>query len=859
MLPIQKLGVKEIYCSPAQDRQFDFRLYRVNNPDYPVRNSIKIYGVDKRLPTNNDSYNVFIIGNIDPMLLNLLKQNKNWYYDVWVNLKDDINSRNLIGRLYSQNGITYPREFTYYSFIDEDSLLIAQKKDLSIRELFNYNEFTYFTMYSGYYLTSVQQHNIQLRYGTQCLSQTVYNNIDKVHLQSLLNNYLEAGGDYFTFVNGYYTSRFSLEIPNRSYVEIIYDESIVSKETFKLSDLRVFTSTLDRRVKYFLLRPVSPSSIQYWDDTELYVKTPDSFSDKGVLYYTHTKSSMRNVTDKDYSLDSEYVNNLATFVSSINYTNISDAELTLYVRQSSIDRTLCYNSMKLHELYKLPFDKQLDVIDNTNFTSNIYRVETLENSDYFKLAGAPSLTSVTKELCMSALGYNGASYYLAYNLFKVDSTQIDVPLVYQSGSTAYEYDQNGLLTGYYPVIGNVYILNNTTTRYVEFIYPQPEDHSTPYYNHNETADLLHHEFRIFSADFINNTRVTDWEDITENSTKYTINKTTITFNETEGKKIKMFYLNSYTALDLNLSYETGNIYFPLTITENRTEGYGTYPCEIPYLNIDIYMNGYRLVEGLDYFLKFPYVSICNKKYLNYTTPNQSIHVRMFMPVQSTDSINRLNITGFVNNGVLTRNKAYDVRDDRLLCVFVDGKLQDRSSVKWSEEDNTARITDPSNGLPYTVSEVYVPLKDVTRLDTYNYFVANEDKNKKIKDLFNLVYPEPPIDQFNAIEDHYYIFSPVISTLITDVVTGNIPSITYTTPYDDSLIINLLNTRYNRLLQFDPVKYNLPKLLVEIHPHLGNAVITVDLYQYRFIANAIRVLTTNTNTTINLSGYLAVQS
>jgi len=39
------------------------------------------------------------------------------------------------------------------------------------------------------------------------------NNVDKVRLQNKLQTYLQAGGDYFCYVNGYYTKNLNLEIP----------------------------------------------------------------------------------------------------------------------------------------------------------------------------------------------------------------------------------------------------------------------------------------------------------------------------------------------------------------------------------------------------------------------------------------------------------------------------------------------------------------------------------------------------------------------------------------------------------------------------------------------------------------------
>jgi hypothetical protein len=73
------------------------------------------------------------------------------------------------------------------------------------------------------------------------------------------------------------------------------------------------------------------------------------------------------------------------------------------------------------------------------------------------------------------------------------------------------------------------------------------------------------------------------------------------------------------------------------------------------------------------------------------------------------------------------------------------------------------------------------------------------------------------------------------------------------------VVQLLQERYASLLAIEPVKLDLPEAIVEIHPHLGNAAITLDLFQYRFVTNVVRVLTNNRPTRVNLSGYLVLDN
>ena len=858
MQEVQKFAIENIYCSPAQDRQFKFKMVKVNNDKYYVRRVVDLYRLSKQLPDQINQYNVYVLGNIDPKLLNLLRQSKDWFRDEWVNLQDDMNLRNYIGRVYSKDGVIYPRAYTYYSFIDQNSLAIAIAFPDVLKGLFTPNDYIYFHVYSSRYFNTTDYTLLPTTYGIKCNSMLVKNNIDKASLQAQINSYLQAGGDYFTYVNGYYTSKLDLNIPDNSYVEYVYDQSIISKEDYPLSSLRTFQSTLDSKLKFFIYRNKTVDQIQYWDDTELYIKNTTTPFNKGLYYYLHLDYAMRNVTDKDYSLYTTFVNNQAQTLSNLTTGSINDKVITMYVRKSGIDRNLVYSSLKLNELYKLPPDKQQDVINNTNYTIQDYRAENLEASDYFKVAEADSIFDITKELATSALGYNAISYYFGMNIIDCGTLNqiktVNVPLIYQEYSTVYEYSNSGVLLGVYDTTGPIYPTNITTTRFVEFVYGKRTFDFGSYYHNTDTITPTHNEYRLYSAVFSSNIRATDWVDITD---KYTIVNNTIILNELPGTMVKIQYLNQIHALDIPVDLNNGLFFFPITVNETRPIGSGNFPAEIAYKDIVVYLNGYRLTQYVDYFLDYPYICITNKTYINYSASEQNIHIRMTGPTLDYNEINSTEIRGFVNNGVLGRNNLYDIRDDRLLAIFIDGKLYPRSNVRWAEEDNTIRLTDPLNGLPYTVFEPFTPIKSVTGIDTEDIYEENVAKNKRISDLFNIVLPEPPINQLNAISNHHYIYSPVVSKVINDILENNIDRTIYTNPYTDQTIINLIDSNYSEIAKLDPIKYNLPDNLVEIHPHFGNSVINLDIFQYRFVTNLIRIITNNNPSKINISGYLAV--
>lgn len=860
MRQVQRFAIDNIYCAPGQDAQFSFKLVRVNKPNLPSKGRVQIYNTSKHLPNKDNFFHVFVVGNIPTVILNLLSQKESWFRDTWIKASDDMIARNFIFHMYNQDGMMYPRQNLYYSFIDERSLVIALEVPVAFRNLFPIESFQYLHVYSNAYFRTLEHNTNPLKVGIDYRFTQVENNVQKVALQNYITTMKAKGGDVFVYVNGMYADSVKLNIPDYSYVEIVYDQSILSKEKFPIEGMRTFDSIKDDKLKYIVFRDKTVDNIQYFDDTEVYVNDNSGYYGMGLFFYKHKDHSMRNITDKDYSLNSAYVNNTALKLAELSSPGFTNKEVVVYTRRSGREMELVYSSMKLHEFYKLPHDVQFNVLTDNGHTVDVLRADFLENSAYFKVAGAKPLALVTPELAMNAVGYNGITHYLADTPVPATGGTVDVPELYQWKSLAFEYDATGLFTGKYITNGPIYGCASTATRSVEFIHGVVPPNFGRLYDPDEVITIPEgmEECVILSAYFTDAHRESQWEEIT-NTSKVTKTDTTITLNEDSGKKVKIIYLNQVNVYDLELELANGSLMFPLTNMEDRGTGVQNHLCDVPYMNIAVFLNKKKLTMGLDYFINFPYISICNKSYLKYNQPTQNVHIRCAGFTLDRDEINKQEVRGFVNHNVLARNKHYDIRDDRVYSVFIDGLLYQRDNIHFAEEDNTVRIAHPLNGKPYTVTDNFIPVRYLTGFDSIPFYRQNLAANKKIADLFDLVFPEPPIAQFNVIEDCHYIFSPTVSKIINDVLTGVIPSSLYSTPYDNSDILRLLDSNYADLLRLDPIKFNIPDTLVEIHPHLGNAMITLNLFQYRFVNNVIRFLTGNKPDKINTSGYLVMNA
>lgn len=859
MKEIQRFALENIYCAPSQDKQYTFKLRQVTKKRFPVRRFAEVYGLAKNLPNTTDLFHVYVIGSINPHLLNLLRQRKEWFRDQWVNAEEDMNLRNFTIQIYNSLGLNFPRRFLYYSFTDENTLLFAYRVTERNRLAFDVESIEYIRFYSNIYYNSPDFSLSNITTGIRCELFEIQSNLDKVRAETRVNELKRNQGEVFVYVNGFHTKEVNLDVPNQSFLEILYDASVISKEVYPISELRTFMSEKDNTVKYLLFRDKIVDSIQYEDDIEVYISTQNEYFTRGLYFYRHKDLTIQNVTDKDFSLKSLYVNNLATELSSLTFGQINDKVLVVYTRKSQNLRPLIYSSLKLHELYKLPQDVERNVLTNMNYTIPELRASSLENSDYFKIASMQNIGNITTTLASSAVGYNGIKYYYAYTPTHLPnrSREVEVPFLYRDDSYAYEYDIYGKLIGKQTTEGPIYLTTSESVRHVEFIRGQTPIDFGRLYNHDETVPIVNEEFVILSANFSGIARITNWEDITNNTNLVSYQNRDVTFRESVGKKIKIMYLDEPLTVDLQLPLVDGILHFPIPILEDRGNGVQSHILDTPYSSIEVFLNGYRLHKDIDFIYQHNFITIYSKTRINYSELSQSIHIRAHGYTLDRTNINADEVSGFVSHGVLTRNLKYDLHEDKVLSIFIDGKLMNRANVRFAEDDNIVRTFDHLNGLPYSVAEHIVSIKEVTGESTLPLYSKNKETNKRISDLFKHVFKEPPVPSFNVIPERYTLYSPTVSKIIHDVLEGDISPALYMNPYDDSTIVQLLEDRYRILMLNDPVRRVQNETIVDVHPHIGNAIITLNLHQYRFITNVIRIITTNAKAKINISGYLAV--
>lgn len=856
---IKNHAIENVWCTPDQDTQLIIEPARITPPTGAL-STYRILQKKVELPDKTSYWNLYQIGQLHPLIMGMFPKS-----NTWISFDQTCNTQKMICDIYVNSGIQLPRFETYYTYTNDRDLVIAVKRNVRIPFDF-LNDKIFVRVYSNEYFNTIESDSVIDKVVVSGKRIKVQQDIVDFQIATLPLNSLD--GLVYSFVNGYKVENINLtNTIVGDVVEVVFDSSVHQVIEFNVRELNTFESTLDNKIKYLLHYLGNDDTIHFYDDIDFFVIDKNNNKEKGVYFHKNNKDTVRMLTHRDYSIPVAYVlGYVAKLQAAITDNRIIDPEdliIKLHIRKSGYNRAIIFENNRIKELYKMSdLDIERAMIGIDSVVDN-WKASTLEASSYTKIMQSKYL-EITNTMVQDAYGYNSMSKIIGDTPSKtqlVSNRQaIDVPYGLQNNSTMYEYDASGLLLEHhFHPNGSIYTANNSNTRLIEVISGFGSQTLSDVFGIDNIPVPVGKDYRVYVCRMVSGSPDNKWRDVTDTDVYFITNEGKIKWVDlTFDPYIRVRDTSNFLCYDVSLQANLGSLKFSLDNYEIREGVLNEYVMQVPMGELDIFLNGKSLIPNLDYFIDFPNVVIINKEYLiNPLTELQNIHIRFTGFCDSNLQLTRCTDVGFIKYGFLSNNNRFDIRDDKVLRIIVDGELKSRDSILFSEENSGVSIINTINGKPYAIRDIVVPLNGLTSDNTYNLRNKSVAIDKVVSDYLSLKVPQPNRPGTSVIDARYQIFSPFICKIIYDLNIGVLNDSRILSNFSDNVVSDICRP-YEYLLSFDPITQEcaVDGNYVIIHPHNLFSVIELDFFGYRFVERVVKLYAKGL---VNISNFLTIKS
>lgn len=844
---------RNVWCTPSQDKQANLALPRVT-PTNGVWTKFDYQWRSYKLPATGtkDRFHLYQIGQVFPELLGLVPKQ-----GVWISAKEAMESNALVMDLYNSKGIMVPRSLCWYIVSGDKNILLAVRKPSEtpkkLVDIDLENEELFMRVYSNAYFN---RDSTDIPAGEDIILHSA-----KPKDIAELNNFqakleaLPSFGGRFLYVNGRRVNKIDLVSAKvGDYVECLFDASIKREVFFKVSNLQEFESTLDNIHKFLLHYPGTSDVIDYQDDVDVYVgERYNTDRWQGVYLHKNDSRTLRMVTHRDYSVPVIRVNGAKAANA---FLANKEVEVRLTIRNSGYSRPLVFDNNRIFELYKLKSAEIVKAMVGLDATVPVWTASALEASSYTALMRQKQ-GKITQAMVQEAYGYNAISKLVGDTPARIElfsgQKLVTIPPGLVGCATVYEYDGNGRLVYFTQhTVDNTYSCQNADTAFVEVLYGLGGTELEVFDNTVKGTLNELHNYRFYTS----SNPTGPWSDRTGDPYYFILNGQ---YNWVTGASNYNRVLSNkrHLAYSFELAPLAGAFEFDLTVLRG-----GVFrKLDMPLGELDLFFNGYSLIEGLDFIVKDARVLIITKKYFNSSLEKQVFTVRYTGFCNKDMSRTPPPDSGFVYHGVLSVNNRFDIRDDKVLRIVCNGQVHLREDISFAEDGVSANLSNALNGAPYAIRDVIVPMNNylignATGEDkTYSFRAKSQVIDKEVADYMTMRLPQDPTAAPNVIADRYPIYSPFISRLMADMKSGVLADDKFFEQFGDEWLRERLAS-YLYLLEYDlsATSNTVDNRYVVIHAHPYPNYVTVNAYQYRVLQRAAKLFTRN----VELSSTVNVQ-
>lgn len=844
-----KHAQENVWCMPFQDNQAILALSRISRDGGEVGSVLALWG-EQTLPTRNDAYHVYMVGQNFPLQWSL-PQTKG----KWVSLQTWGKRNQQIIDLYLQNGKHLPLSTAFIYRADDLNFLIAV---LQVPSQWSYTwntvgglnvEQLYLRLYRNAYFETDKAHQeiTSVEYG----GGLVRNQSDITRLQNEVANLRFYDGVVNVYHNGYWISDIlSTKIKVGDFVEWVHDVSVARVVDFDVNTLLDFASELDNIRKY-LLHPSkngnTGETIRYRDDVDIYLFTEDSEGWlKGRYYHRNREGSMRMVTHADYSVPVDFVQ---AYLDKDNWAELKNLKLRLHIRDSGLDRPLVHETNRIHELYKLSDRDIVRAMLGLDATVDIWQVQHLEKSLYTAMMRSYFGKFEIRDV-LEAYGYNAVTKLLDDTPYKVtvgsNGNYVEVTPGLVNVATMFEYDAGGLLLGAYDHGGDTrYYTRNPECMLVEALVGKGQK-QLDWVAGNDPVTLGNYLYGFYFCKKVKDVPTNDWQ-LAVKDKHYTLLNGVVSWIHDAGQN-QGLVVSDKSFLLYNFDFPSNNDVYTFTLTHSDVNG-TVLPIQPEHLNI--WLNRRFLIEGLDYTVVWPKVTLISKPYLKLGVANQLVvratgfygkSLTRRIPVDS----------GFAYQGLVSLNGHYDLRDDKVMRVVIGGGVFHTDDVPFAERAGETGLLAVQNGTPYMSEVVNTPIREITTEVNWILKDAAEAVDQALEDYMTVKYPEIDKSGPNPIGAYYGLYSPVLTAVAYDLQRGALTS-PYS-PQDPQSVSDKLKP-YFPLLDFDPCRKTVNTNYVRIYPTPFDVIKSVSERDFLFLT-AINKLYLNSR--LDISSFFRIE-
>ncbi len=712
--------------------------------------------------------------------------------NVWVNSQDVLNKSQLWISIYDANGRVIPmdRVWMIRPQYSTDVIVIVEKGAMIACASNGLSTALYLTIFKGVSAARpMQAWSFNPTNGTTLKSQL--QTIAQTLSSALLQN---TAGTILT-VNGYeYDPTQSPAIKTGDYVDILLDLNVVTVYSTVIDLVPGgYQSSLYNGVREIIHCPkLQNPNQQIWTHNSATLHVRDVASGRGVLLHRTSPVSVKQITHNDISVDRTVLNALIA--------GLGSSQVTVVTRQRAmaVPNILMDDAYYLADLYLCDDATIIQLLRGAgDATLGFWQASQLEQSSYIGLmfSDAYILDASRLSLFITALGYYNTGTVLCHNLYQTIYQgavfAIEKPYIYQGAAvTALAYKNGRKLpqsgVNAYPISSrklaidlseSLYVrkgdaievclleggsLNpirftptltspSVTVSYLDLVVYCEVPQTTAQIGYKRQSLVAYTEIVVGSRTFAVYTNTDGSYEITFYPSLYGV---------TVLLQPGTFMHTTSTVIDTMIANDQ-----PLVLPVSTLASDGTTVPVLSYGSSEVYVNGYHLVEDIDYALQplsdnagvyLLDVIIANKNFLNLQKNGNTVDIFVYSGERvSTD-------LGYAVQNILPRQSRVTLWYSGLARSSVEGVLA------FSLTDDGVYMVSPTaikDGSVFELSVTY-PRALLDVLSAYSP-VADQQRLALIDTYLDRTVPAPPA--VIPITQQHALYSPYILAIANDIV------------------------------------------------------------------------------------------